>query len=120
MSSPPPVSTDPGTDGCADLRAAVATLCEQAQHSGEARDLAAERLRELRRDLVTAERKRATTEAAADPSLRAAGKAKARQAYERAMATAQGSDAIMEATASWARAIDRINRSGRLADRAVR
>ncbi len=78
------------------------------------------RLRELRRDLVAAERRQTDAVAAADPKQRNAEKAAARDRYQLARRSGGSEDELREATAAWARAIDHINRAGSLAQRAVR
>jgi hypothetical protein len=76
-------------------------------------------MRKLRRDLVTAQHKQTDVIAAADPGARAADKAQARESYQLAKGAAETDEERTAATAEWARAIDRINRSGRLAQREV-
>jgi hypothetical protein len=57
--------------------------------------------------------------AADDPELRAAQKAAARDTYQLALSTAENDDASREATAAWAKALDRINRTAALRRRDV-
>ncbi len=75
--------------------------------------------RELRRDLVAAQRQRAGALAAADPRLRTAEKAAARDAYQLACRAAQTDAEIREATAAWGSALDHVNRTSRLHQRAA-
>jgi hypothetical protein len=119
MSQPPASLPDRTTDACAELRAAVARDCDQARQAIAARDATIEHIRDLKRDLTAAQHKRAEAEAAAAPELRSADKERARERYEQARQLASDDAALAEATATWAQAIDRINRAGRLADRAV-
>jgi hypothetical protein len=119
MTSPHEAPGGPPADGCAEFRAAVEARCAEAHTATVLQAAAAERVPETRRDLVAATHKRAEAEGAADPALRHAEKAKAREVYEEASRRAENDAELIEATAVWARAIDRINRSGRLALRAV-
>jgi len=119
MSSPHEAPGGPPVDGCAEFRAAVEARCAEAHTATALEAAAAERVPEMRRDLVAATHKRAEAEGAAAPALRQAEKAKVREAYQEASRRAENDAELTEATAVWARAIDRINRSGHLALRTV-
>lgn len=119
MTAPDGATGDLSADGCAELRAAVATHCDEAHIAKATHEAAVERIRELRRDLVAAQHKQVEAMGAADPAIRAAEKAAARDTYQIARQAAATDAEISEATAIWARALDRINRAGRLAQRAV-
>lgn len=95
----------------------ASTRCDEAHTTKAAFQGAAEQVRELRRDLVAAERERSTAEVAADPAPRSADKLKARQAYQEAQRQAADAEALSEASAIWAHAVDRINRSALIAGR---
>jgi hypothetical protein len=119
MTSP---SEHPGghaSDGCAELRAALEASCAEAHAASTLHEAANERTRARRRDLVAAEHRHAEAVAAADPAGRAAEKAAARDTYRLAKLAAEGDDQVREATADYAQAIDRINRAGRMAQRAA-
>jgi len=73
----------------------------------------------VKRDLVAAQHRLAAAVEAADPRLRAAEKAAARDAQVLALAQAETDAQRGEAIRTWARAIDRINRAARLTARAV-
>ena len=119
MTTRPGVSGSPSVDGCAEQRATVETRCDEARVAKTAHEAAVEHIRELRRDLVAAQHKLTEAAVAADPKLRSAEKAAARDTYEMARRTAQTDTEVSQATAVWAGALDRINRSGRLTRRAV-
>jgi hypothetical protein len=93
--------------------------CGEARAAAQALEACGEQTRALRRDVVAAQHRSAATDAAADPGSRKAEKATAHEVYLRAQQQA-GSDAErMEAAATWARALDRVNRAGHLAARAA-
>lgn len=119
MTTPPEASGPPPADGCAELRAAVGMVCADAHAAQTAALAAGERLRDLRRDLVAAQHRQEEAEGAAAPALRSAEKARARQVYEEARRNATTDAERTEATATWARTVDTINRAGRTARRAV-
>lgn len=119
MTMPPQEPDGQSADGCAELRSLVAGNCEEAHLAKAAQDAASDRVREVRRDLVAAQHQLGAAEGAADPVVRTAEKAKAREAYEQARREAQSDEALAEATATWARALDRANRGRRLAQRAL-
>jgi len=119
MTLPPPAPEGPPANGCAQLRAAVASSCDEAHRVQSAHASAAEHVRDLKRDLVAAEHVRVAGAEATDPALRSAEKAKAREIYEHARQIAKSDEEMAEATAIWARALDRANRTGRLAQRAL-
>ena len=119
MTSPPAASDGSSADECAELRATVEQVCAQAREAKIAHDVAAERIRELRRELTAAQHKRDEAVAAEDPSLRAAEKTAALDSYRLARTTAADEDELREATAVYARTIDRINRERNLRQRAV-
>ena len=104
-------------DGCAEQRAAVARLCDEA-HQAQGRHLAAtEHTREMRRRSVAAQHALEAADAAADPRHGSDEKDKARRAYQEARQLASSEEERAEATATWARAMDRTNRAARLAQR---
>ncbi len=113
-------SAEGPSDHCAELRAVVNGRCREAHEARAAHEAAVVRLRELRRDLVAAEHRRTEAVAAADPRLRSAEKAAARDRYQLARRSSSDDDVLREATAAWARSVDQINRAGRLAQRAAR
>jgi hypothetical protein len=117
MSSEAP--SRPAADDCAELRLEVAARCEEAHAAGQAHAAATEETRARRRDLVAAQHEVEEAVTAADPAVRRVEKAAARDAYLVARKDAADEAAVSEATAAWANAIDRINRQGRLAARAV-
>lgn len=119
MSTPSPAPGAPSADACAELRAAVATRCEEAHRTKTEYEAATEHMRDLRRDLVSARRHEEAALAEADPALRSADKDKAREAYQQARQLAQDDDELQAASAAWAESIDRINRSARLTQRAA-
>lgn len=98
-------------DGCAEARAAVEARCARSHEAARAHQRSAERVRELKRDLVAARHRADEAVAAEDPQLRSAEKAAARDTYQLARATARTDAELREATAAWARAVDRINRT---------
>jgi hypothetical protein len=108
-----------GVDGCADQRANVASLCDAAHQSQAVYASSTEQVRRLHRDLVSAEHQSESARSAAEPQRRSEEKARARKLYEHASELAVTDAEIAEATANWARALDRINRTGRLAERSV-
>lgn len=107
------------SDDCAELRASVGARCAQAHEAKQAFEAGADHIRDLKRDLLAAQHKHAETIEAADPQLRVAEKAAARDTYKLAKATAADDKAARQATAEWARAVDHINRSGRRAYRSL-
>jgi hypothetical protein len=117
MSTGRSVGAEAGRDGCAELRTAVSSRCDEAHQAQAAFEVAAEHLRDIRRDLVAIEHKQEAAERAALPGLRGADKAKARETYEQARRDAADSDALAQATADWAQAVDRINRAALMARR---
>jgi hypothetical protein len=119
MSSPPAVPEGSPADRCADLRAAVTERCREAHEAKAAHAASVSHQRELRRDLVAAQHRHAEAIEAADPGLRRAEKAAARDTYQLSRRTAQDEAEVREATAVWARALDHINREARLSQRAV-
>ena len=119
MTTPPQAAGGSSTDGCADLRAEVRSRCAESREAATANEAAVGRMRDLRRDVVAAEHAHEEATSAADPSLRAAEKSAARDAYQLARSTAASEEARREATATWAKAVDHINRTDSLAKRAV-
>jgi hypothetical protein len=113
------VPSEAAVEGCAELRLEVATRCEEAHAAVEAHAAASEEARARRRDLVACQHQVETALAAADPGLRRADKASAYDAYLASYRAAADDAGRTEATATWAAAIDRINRQGRLAARTV-
>ena len=105
--------------GCAELRAELVARCDEAHRAKATHLAAAEHAHGLRRDLIAAQHRQEAAESAADPALRRSDKTKARDVYERARAVATDDQDLTEATANWARAIDDINRAGRMADRTL-
>ena len=108
-----------GSDACAEVRAAVDARCEESHAATQAHALVVERVRALKRDLVAAEHRRDEAVAADDPRMRAAEKTAARDTYQMARTAAETDDEVREATAAWAKALDRINRTGTLRRREV-
>jgi hypothetical protein len=106
-------------DACAELRGEVGGRCDEAHLAQKAHAAALDQLRAIRRDLVAAQHRLAAAIEAADPRPRSAEKATAREEYLEASQRADSDAERAEATAAWAQAIDRINRTGRLAARAV-
>ncbi|MFV2063112.1 MAG: hypothetical protein ACC726_06305 [Chloroflexota bacterium] len=106
-------------DRCAKQRAAVKGLCDDARQAQAGYVASTEQARQMRRDLVAAQHDRSMAEATAEPQLRVDEKARARELYEHARTLAVDEAETAEATANWARALDRINRAGRLAARSV-
>lgn len=119
MSTPSQVSGSSAGDECGEARSTVEDRCARSHQASAAHEAAVEHARELRRDLVAAQRRLEEATAAADPALRAAEKAAARDTYQLARATAETEDATREATATWARALDHINRTASLRRREV-
>ncbi len=119
MSTPPSVPAGPSADGCLELRTTVGERCREAHEAKSVREAASMRIRELRRDLVAAQHRRTEAVEAADPGLRRAQKAAARDAYQLARRSAQSEDEMREATAAWAGAVDHINRTSRQSRRAI-
>ena len=119
MSTPAGLSGEQLADGCAELRETVGSRCREAHEARATHDGAVSHIRELRRDLVAAQHHLAEANQAADPRLRSAEKAAARDTYQLARHVAQSEEEVREATAAWAQAVDRINRGGRLLQRAV-
>jgi hypothetical protein len=106
-------------DPCAPLRTEVAGRCEGSHAAQRAYEAAAEGTRTLKRDLVAAQHRLTAAFETADARLRTAEKASAREEYLEASQRATTQEERTEATAAWARAIDRVNRTSRLAGRAV-
>jgi hypothetical protein len=105
-------------DGCAELRATVDAACAAAHDAKEAHERAGERSRGLRREVTAAQRAREEATQTADPALRSAQKAAARDTYRLALVPADA-DGVREATAVYAKTLDRVNREANLARRAV-
>ena len=118
---PAPVPRPEGTvaDACAELRRIAASRCDEARAAAQVHAAAAERTHMFRRDLVAAEHVVATAEAAADPRPRSDEKSRAREVYLAAREQAASEGELSDATATWAHAVDRINRAARLAARAL-
>lgn len=95
----------------------MAVRCEDAHLAEAAFGTAAAHVRGIRRDVVAAQHTLADAEGAANPDLRAAEKAAARQSYEHARREADDAAVLADATATWAQALDRINRNAMLAQR---
>jgi len=108
-----------GADGCAELRSAVTARCGESHAATEGHAEATQHVRELKRDLVAAQHALTAAAEAADPARRAAEKAAARDVYDQSRHLAETDDEQAEATAAWARTLDRVNRAGRSAERAV-
>jgi len=113
MSTPSPVPGASAADGCAEARATVDARCAEAHAATAVHETAVERARELRRELVAAQH-RLEEAAGDDPQMRAAEKAAARDTYQLARSMAETDDEAREAVASWAKALDRINRTASL------
>jgi hypothetical protein len=118
---PAPVPRPEGTvaDACAELRRVAASRCEEARTAAQVHAAAAERTRMVRRDLVAAEHAVAAAQSAADPRPRSAEKSEAREVYLAAREQAASEAELSAATATWAHAVDRINRAARLAARTL-
>jgi hypothetical protein len=119
MSTP---STEPGgsaADGCVEARATVDDRCAESHAAAAAHRTAAERVRELRRDLVSAQHRQDSAVAADDSALRAAEKTAARDTYQLALTESDADDEVRAATAAWAKAMDRVNRTAALRHREV-
>lgn len=95
----------------------MSTRCSEAHRAGSDYGDTREFTRTLRRDLVSAEHRQSTAEEAAQPGPRSADKARVREIYEEARRGAEDAAALAEATAAWAHAVDRINRTGLVAQR---
>jgi len=108
-----------GADGCAELRSAVTLRCDESHAATAGHAEATQHVRELKRDVVAAQHAQTAATEAADPAQRTAEKAAARDVYDQSRHLAETDDDQAEATAAWARSLDRINRAGRLAERAV-
>ncbi len=106
-------------DSCAEFRVAVSTRCEEAHAAARAHEASSEQARTLRRDLVSAQHRLDAAVESADPQLRSAEKAMARETYLQSREQAEDDAQRAQATAAWGQALDRINRAGRLAARAV-
>jgi hypothetical protein len=106
-------------DACAELRREVGGRCDEAHVAQKAHATSLDQVRALRRDLVAAQHRLAGAIEAADPRLLSAEKNAARQEYIEAGERADSDAERTEATATWAQAIDRINRTARMAGRAV-
>jgi chromosome segregation ATPase len=117
VSDPGPQSQ--GADACAEVRRMAAIRCDEARAAAQAHAAAGERTRMLRRDLVAGERALATAETSADPGVRSAAKSVARETYLSARERATSESELREAAATWAHALDRINRTSRLATRTL-
>lgn len=117
MSTEPTAGAGPGNDGCAELRTAVSSRCDEAHRAKAAFEVAVQYVRDVRRDLVAAQHKQEAAESAALPRMRSAEKAAARDAYEQARREADDADALAQATADWAHAVDRVNRAALVAQR---
>ncbi len=92
----------------------VDARCGEAHAATAAHESAVRRIKELRRDLVAARHRHEEARAADDPAMRSAEKAAARDSYQMARATADSDDEVREATAAWAKALDRSNRTAAL------
>jgi hypothetical protein len=119
MTAPAANPGAPLADACAELRQAVAVRCGEARAAAQGHSRVEERTRLLRRDLVAAQHRLSVAEEAADPLLRSAEKARAREVYLAALEAASTDAERSEAAAVWAHALDRVNRGARLAARAV-
>ena len=119
MPAPEPGPLGQGADTCVELRHAAVARCDEARAAAQDHALATERTRLLRRDLVAAEHAVATAEAAADPGPGRAQKDTAREAYQAARGRATSEAELREAAATWAHALDRVNRGSRLAARTL-
>ena len=106
-------------DACSELRREVGGRCDEAHAAQRTHVGSADEARTLKRDLVAAQHRLAAALEAADHRLRTAEKATAREEYLQAGQLVTTPEERAEVTATWARTIDRINRTGRLADRAV-
>ncbi|HKZ91334.1 MAG TPA: hypothetical protein VJZ50_04285 [Candidatus Limnocylindrales bacterium] len=119
MATPERMSDGQVADACAELRREVGGRCDEAHAALKVHGASGEQTRALKRDLVASRHRLTAALEAADPRLRAAEKATAREDYLQARQLADSDAERTEATADWARSIDRINRTGRLAARAV-
>jgi hypothetical protein len=109
----------PSLDACAEQRREVGARCGAARAAAQVHADAGDRARMLRRDLVAANHRVAVAQAAADPGPRRAEKDRARATFLAARETATTDAQRREVTAAWADAVDRVNRSARLAQRAL-
>ena len=119
MSTSPQVAHEAADDGCLEARQAVDARCAEAHGATSAHEAAVDRMRELRRDLLAAQHREEEAVSADDPELRAAEKAAARDTYQLARSRAETDGDVREATAAWAKAVDRINRTASLRRRAL-
>lgn len=119
MAPPPDEPPAAPPDGCETQRAEARALCAESQVAHAAHERAKEVARETRRDVVAARHRHENALLAADPQHRRDEKDRARQAYASELSLATTEAERREATATWARAVDRANRSGRLAQRTL-
>jgi hypothetical protein len=91
------------------------TAAREALLRRDAAQLAAQALRDVRRDLAVARVEFETAQAAADGRHVVELKTEARSAYQRALAAARNADDKQRAAATWMREIDRVNRASRAA-----
>jgi hypothetical protein len=119
MASPSDLPDGHVLDACGELRLEVGARCDEAHRAQVAHAGFEDGVRARKRDLVAAQHRLVAATEAADPRARGAEKASARAEYLEASRRAETEAQHTEATAAWARAIDRVNRTGRLAARAV-
>ena len=98
-----------------DIRGQVDTAAREALLRRDTAQLAAQALRDVRRDLAVARVELETAQAAADGRHVVDLKTEARGRYQRALAGSRSADARQHAAATWLREIDRINRASRAA-----
>jgi hypothetical protein len=104
---------------CGALRKAADSACSRATELKEAAATARTTLQLARRELVRVQHALEEAHAAADPARVSRGKAAARTAYRRAIASSALQTDRQRAAATWLREIDRLNREGRRANRAL-
>lgn len=114
MSTPPQEPGGSAADGCAEARATVEARCAESRAATTAHEQAVERVRGLRRDVTAAQHRLEEAVAADDPTLRAAEKAAARDTYQMARTTASNDDQRRAALATWAKALNHVNRAATL------
>jgi hypothetical protein len=104
---------------CGELRRSAESACARAAELKEAAAAARTALQVARRELVRVQHTLEEARGAADPARVSRGKAAARSAYRRAIASSALPADRQRAAAEWLREIDRLNREGRRANRAL-
>lgn len=95
---------------CAGARMDVDSRCAEAERLAQAAVAHQERLREVRRQLMEADAKRAADTTVRDRRQLAAEKDAARKSYRSRLARAQSESAVREAARGWLREVDQLNR----------